>query len=96
MKTNIDEIYGVDILVKYLFKVKINCKKTLLFDCFEDILSNNLQNNLKDKTYSYCECCGEKFVKKTVNSNQKYCDKCAKEIKLEQNKLSYQRKKIKK
>lgn len=97
MRANgINEIDGVNILVKYLFKVKSNCKKTLLFNCFEDILLNNLQNNLKDKAYGYCECCGEKFEKKTINSNQKYCDACAKEIKKEQNRLSYQRKKQKK
>jgi len=82
--TEMDFNIASDILIKYYFGEKKNTKKTLLINLFGDRILNNLDNNLKDKTFGFCECCGERFDK--LNNKAKYCTKCAKEIKREMNK----------
>ena len=49
-------------------------KIVLIFDYYKG------ENKIKS-----CQECGSLFKLKTSNSNKKYCDNCAKQIKLEQN-----------
>lgn len=78
--------YGdmVDMIVKYIYTKHKNLKKTTLWEVFGEEIIDNINYNLKlsllDKTVKMCECCGKRFKLKTVNSNQKYCNKCAKKI----------------
>jgi hypothetical protein len=93
----IDFNIASDILIKYYFGEKKGTKKTLLLNLFGENILNNLDNNLKDKTFGFCQCCGERFDKKTSNSPQKYCDECQKEIRKikmrEYNKKNYEKNK---
>lgn len=66
-----------NLLIKYCFTDDKNNKKSLLINLFGQDILNNLEINLKDKEFGFCEVCGERFDKKT--NNQKYCDVCAKE-----------------
>lgn len=60
-----------DIVIKYYFTEKKNKKKTLLFIIFGENILNNLEKNINDKNYNYCNYCGCKFTK--IKPNQKYC-----------------------
>ena len=60
-----------DIVIKYHFTEKKNKKKTLLFIIFGENILNNLEKNINDKNYNYCNYCGCKFTK--IKPNQKYC-----------------------
>ena len=63
-------------LIKHEFK--LNHKKSFLFNCFGDIIIENLKQNIKEPLengYILCSVCGER-TKKTSNS-KKMCDKCA-------------------
>jgi hypothetical protein len=86
LKTNKDARYVTDILIKYLYEQKQSNHKTTLWECFGDIIVENLKNNVKSKN-TYCEVCG--VLIEQTNNKKKYCDKCAKEIKNEQNKNYY-------
>lgn len=72
-----------NILIKYYFSVEKVSKKTLLINLFGEEILKNLETNLKDTNFSFCECCGERFEKKTPNSNQIYCPTCAKKINIQ-------------
>jgi transcription initiation factor IIE alpha subunit len=47
-----------------------------------------LEYKLNEK-YKSCEICDNRFKLKSANSPQKYCNKCKKEVKIKQNKDSY-------
>lgn len=81
LKINSDVNYVVDVLIKYLYEQKNSSYKTTLWECFGDIIVENLKNNVKDG-YILCEKCGDRV--KVTNNKIKYCEKCAKEILQEQ------------
>lgn len=75
---------AVDMITKYIYKTNRNCKKSFLFNVFGDVIVETLKQNI-EKSYSntvQCVRCGKRIKKK--NNSVKYCDKCAKGIKLEQ------------
>lgn len=75
LQFNSDIEYVVDVLVSHLYSSK-STRKKMLWECFGDVLVNNLKNNLQDK--KPCECCGKMIEIK--NNRTKYCEKCAKTI----------------
>ena len=92
MDVNSDVIYIADVLVKYLYSVKKSRFKETLWICFGDIIFENLKMNIEksfEDGYMMCEECGDR-VKKT-NNKQKYCLKCWKEIRKQQNKDNFKK-----
>jgi hypothetical protein len=86
LEVNNDIVYVTDVLVFYLYNYKKANYKTTLWECFGDIIVENLKRNIEIKKV-YCESCGD-LVEQTSNS-RKYCSTCAKNIKNEQNKKYY-------
>lgn len=87
LKINNNIIYVTDVLIKYLYSKKKNNKKITLWECFGDIILENLKNNLTKgfkKQAIECERCG-KLIEKT-SERTKYCSTCAKEIEKENHK----------
>lgn len=72
-------------LIKYLYEKKKSDYKTTLWECFGNIIVENLKSNIKDG-YILCERCGKR-IKDTIN-NKKYCKECAKEIKSQQDRIA--------
>ncbi|MEC0403208.1 hypothetical protein [Bacillus velezensis] len=75
LKIHEDEEYVADVLVKHLYKKKSKFKSTL-WECFGDVILENIQNNLK--RFKSCYSCGKMF--KSISNKSKYCSKCALEI----------------
>ncbi|QZY39834.1 hypothetical protein K4A81_11340 [Bacillus velezensis] len=75
LKIHEDEEYVADVLVKHLYKKKSKFKSTL-WECFGDLILENIQNNLK--RFKSCYSCGKMF--KSISNKSKYCSKCALEI----------------
>ena len=80
LEVNSDVNYVTDVLVKYLYVEKQSNHKTTLWSCFGDVIVENLKNNLDNESI-LCEVCGERVEKES--NKAKYCEKCAREIKLE-------------
>ncbi|BAO04920.1 uncharacterized protein CBO05P1_201 [Clostridium botulinum B str. Osaka05] len=81
LKTNNDEKYVVDILIEYLYTNKKDNKKVTLWECFGDVILENLTNNLTKKFKNEaieCEKCGVLIEKKS--NKTRYCPNCAREI----------------
>jgi hypothetical protein len=73
-----DEKYIVDNLILHLFGGKSNRTKNILWDCFGDIIVNNLENNINNPLnngWTMCEVCGVRIKQTAVNNM--YCYKCA-------------------
>ncbi|NFH40707.1 hypothetical protein FC977_13660 [Clostridium sporogenes] len=84
LEVNNDENYVVDVLVKYLYNDKKSRWKTTLWECFGDMIVENIKENIKNKygeNNIQCEICGKR-IEETSNS-KKYCTNCAKEIEKE-------------
>ena len=64
--------YVVDVLVRGLFHEHSVRKKSAFWDCFGDVVYDNLMMNLPDKT-SVCRGCGKRFP--TVE-RKSYCPDC--------------------
>lgn len=95
-KNKIETSDAIEILLKYYFIRNKTSKKTLLINVFGNYILNNLEENLKDVKFGFCEHCGERFEKEKIKDNStKYCISCAKAIKLKQNRESYARNKEK-
>ena len=82
LEVNSDIVYVTDVLVSYLYNHKKANYKTTLWECFGDVIVENIKRNVDIKKV-YCENCGD-LVDQTVN-NRKYCSSCAKDIKKKQN-----------
>lgn len=69
---NID--YIVNSLVAYVYTLKKNSNKKMLWACFGDVIVENLKNNVSGKI---CPICGKRFEPRN-NANTAYCsDECA-------------------
>ena len=79
LKVNDNIDYVTDVLVEYLYKYKESNYKTTLWECFGDIIVDNLKNNIGHTII--CDICGKRIH--PSNLTHKYCKECAKEIKLE-------------
>lgn len=62
-----------DMLIKYLYSLKKTPYKEVLWQCFGNVIVENLKNNIP-KGSIQCEKCGYRFIKKAPN--QKLCDTC--------------------
>ncbi|MPM02483.1 hypothetical protein SDC9_48732 [bioreactor metagenome] len=83
LKINNNEIYVVDVLVKYYYHDIKSDNKRSLWDSFGDIILENIKENIPANTI-LCEKCGERITK--TNNRIKYCPECAKEINAEKTK----------
>ncbi|MBF8216446.1 hypothetical protein I1A19_22190 [Bacillus subtilis] len=68
-----DDGFITDVLVKHLYKKKSKYKSTL-WECFGDIVLENIKHNLK--TFKGCCICGKAF--KPTSNKAKYCQSCGK------------------
>jgi hypothetical protein len=93
LEVNNDVNYVVDVLVKYLYEVKQSSFKTTLWECFGDVIVENIKENI-NSDYTPCERCGKRL--KIKNNQSKYCTKCAKDVKKEQNRIADKKYKEKK
>lgn len=60
-----DVKYIVNTLVAYLYTVRKTSAKKGLWDCFGDIIIDNIRNNLDPKS-RICIICGKRFVPKNI------------------------------
>jgi arsenate reductase-like glutaredoxin family protein len=85
LNTNVE--YVVDVLINYLYCNKQNNKKITLWECFGDIMLNNLKNNLTKafrKETMECSECGVLIERKS--NVTKYCEDCANNMEKENTK----------
>lgn len=82
-ESSVNIVDAIDMIIKYIYSTNKNKLKGFLFDIFGDIIYNNLKNNIKQPLgkYRMCEVCGKRF--EVTNNMGCYCKKCAKKIKLE-------------
>jgi len=88
LEINNDEKYVVDVLIEYLYVHKKYNYKTTLWECFGDIIIENLKKNIADNSV-LCERCGVRIEK--INNKIMYCCKCAKEIEKENGKIRFKK-----
>ena len=88
LEINSDVYYVTDVLVKYLYEFKKSNFKTTLWECFGDIIVDNLKTNVETSKI-YCEVCGDLIVQE--NNKSKYCEKCAKDIKMKKDRERMQK-----
>jgi len=84
LEINGDVNYVVDILIEYLYAHKKSNFKTTFWECFGDVVVENMKSNIKmslNDGNMLCESCGTRIEQ--TNNNIKYCLSCAKSIKLE-------------
>jgi len=81
LEVNSDLNYVVDVLVDYLYIHKKYNYKTTLWECFGDVMVENLKRNIADNS-TFCDTCGKRIEQ--TNNKSKYCSICAKEIEKEQ------------
>ena len=87
-----------DILVKFLYGIKSNKHKMLLWNCYGDIIFQNLSKHIKPKTKSVqCMECGDWFDV-VINDNKSCrCEECKKEhitiLRKLQNQRAYRKRK---
>lgn len=87
LELNPDAQYVTDVLIEYLYVHKKSNHKTTLWECFGDVIVENLSNNIETKfgnNTSVCEVCGNRI--EIVAPNMIYCSGCAKEINREKTK----------
>lgn len=85
IEINSDIYYITDVLVKYLYEEKKSNFKTTLWECFGNIIIENIKNNLMKKFNNkaiQCECCGK--IIEARSNKQKFCEDCFKDINKEQ------------
>lgn len=81
----------VDTLIKYLYKYKESSYKTTLWECFGDILVNNLKININkplDNGWVQCQVCGKRIP---YHNNRLYCTDCSIKVKQKQDLLAIKR-----
>jgi len=75
-----DEYYITDVLVKHLYNISKSRFKETLWQCFGNIIVENMKNNIKESLengYIMCENCGKRV--KIVSNRIKFCKDCWKE-----------------
>lgn len=75
LELNSDPAYVVDVLVEYLYSATTSNYKTTLWECFGDVLVENLQNNIRSDKVP-CQLCGIRMH--VSNHRTLYCDNCRK------------------
>ena len=75
------DIEIADILVKYLYGLRNNKHKDILWVCYGDLIVENLKVHFKPKTKDIqCVDCGEWFSVSTKNNRACRCEACQYEI----------------
>lgn len=87
----------VDILIKFLYGIKSNKHKMLLWNCYGDIIYQNLSSHIQPKTKSIqCIDCGEWFDISINDKKSCRCEDCKNErnkaLKKERNRRYYLKK----
>ncbi len=80
LEINPDKYEVVDILIKYLYVHKKSSMKTTLWECFGDVIIENLKKNIDkplDDGWLQCEVCG---IRIENYNNRKYCSECQKDV----------------
>ena len=73
--------YIVNTLVAYLYTVRKTSAKKGLWDCFGDVMIDNIQNNLDPKS-RICIVCGRRFIPKNMALHTLTCsEKCSLQLK---------------
>lgn len=75
-----DELYVCDVLIKHLFCEKKTTRKMIFWNCFGDIVVNNLKNNIEEKLIQ-CTKCGIRFYK--THNREELCKSCKKKKPIE-------------
>lgn len=79
-KSNKDIDYIVNTLVAFLYTARKTSSKKRLWDCFGDVILENLKKNLEGKG-KVCQICGKRFVQKTKGQRASCCsEECSKEL----------------
>ena len=84
LEVNPSTLYVVDVLVKQLYHERNSKFKTTLWECFGDVIYNNIESNMRIK-YKYCEVCGDLI--EVVNNKIKYCKECGIEEKKDKDRI---------
>ena len=87
-----------DILVKFLYGIKSNKHKMLLWNCYGDVIYQNLSKHIKPKTKSIqCIDCGEWFNVLISDNRTCRCEDCKREhiqvLRKMQNQRAYEKRK---
>lgn len=86
---------GVDSILKHIYINDKNCKKSLLFNVFGNVILENLKANIKkplDDGYIICACPTCRKRVKKENNRQIYCKVCSGKINKEKSRLNMQKK----
>ena len=78
LKLGVNEVETSDILVKYMYGKKSSKYKNTLWECFGDIIINNIQNNLTTlygEKSKPCVICGERI--EITRSSKMFCEICS-------------------
>ena len=77
---NSDVHYVSDVLIEYLYRYRKTDYKVTLWECFGDIIIENLRKNVEREIGKRIQCaaCGIRI--ETTGNKKKYCDSCAKKI----------------
>ena len=100
-KFGYSDVEITDILVKYLYDIRPNSmNKAALWICYGDIILENLKESFKLETKQVqCVDCGKWFKVNIKDNENCRCDSCRdeyrKQLKREQNKRAYEKKKKK-
>lgn len=78
----------VDVLVKQLFHARKAQRKTLFWECFGDVVLENLKENVDQNTI-LCARCGLRIL--PTHRSQLYCPACAKVMERERGRLRAQK-----
>ncbi|HEY8803620.1 MAG TPA: hypothetical protein VIM42_00655 [Clostridium sp.] len=87
LEVNEDIYYVTDVLVKYLYEFKKSNFKTTLWECFGNVIVENLRKNVETSKI-YCEVCGD--IIEQISNRKKYCEGCLKTLQKQQDR-EYQR-----
>jgi hypothetical protein len=92
LDVNTNAVYVTDVLIKYLYNHKKPNLKTTLWECFGDVIVENLRRNIDERKIQ-CESCGTRI--EITGNRKKYCDNCWK-VKQKEDNRRYARKSMRK
>lgn len=88
-KSNKDIDYIVNTLVAFLYTTRKTSSKKRLWDCFGDVILENLKHNLENKG-KVCQICGKRFTPNKFRPGSVCCSQeCIQELNRKQSKERY-------
>ena len=88
METDPNIYHLTDVLVKQLFHIRKAQRKTLFWECFGDVVLENLKENVDQNTIM-CAKCGARVL--PSHRSQIYCPSCARIMERERARLRAQK-----